>query len=89
MLANIHRHVYGFPEMLGSIAMHFLLALNKPAIIQSIYSIASGQYQISNTGKKITNYLPSTRLLLLFGETKNLEILKIKIVNMKTNNDCR
>ena len=34
--------------------MHFLLALNKPASIQSIYSIAKGQYRISNTGKTNT-----------------------------------
>ena len=47
--------------------MHLLLALNKPASILSIYSIAKGQYQISNTRNRITNCLPSTKLLSLFG----------------------
>ena len=49
--------------------MHFLLALNKPASIQSIYSIAKGQYRISNTGKTNTKCLSSTETQLLFGKT--------------------
>ena len=58
--------------------MHFLLALNKSATIQSIYSITNGQYRISITGKTITDCLPSTKLRSLFGKSKVLKILKTK-----------
>ena len=53
--------------------MDYFLALNKPASIQSIYSIAKGQYRISNTGKTNIDCLSSTKTLLLSGKSKDFE----------------
>ena len=47
--AQVSAHMDGIEYMKAQlgIVMHFLLALNKPASIQSIYSIAKGKHKVS------------------------------------------
>ena len=64
--------------------MHYFLAQQLLSSIQGRYCIAKAQLRISNTGKTNTNCLPSTKLLLLFGETRDFGLLKTKTYKSKS-----